>query len=127
MSIRELAVYLLSESVSFFTQQKGRMRRRLDIFKTLVAAAAIAFASTVSAVHVHDITTCDYGSNVVVQNMHDLHDCIFCTVVCQTITAESISVRMAFGAAETALQDHQTNPLFRISFDWYGRAPPLFA
>ncbi|TVQ70346.1 MAG: hypothetical protein EA363_07920 [Balneolaceae bacterium] len=103
------------------------MRRKLDIFKTLVAAAAIAFASTVSAVHVHDITTCDHGSNVVVQNMHDLHDCIFCSVVCQTITAEAVHARMTFGAAGMALQHYQTNPLFRISFDWYGRAPPLFA
>lgn len=103
------------------------MRRKPDTFNTLIAAVAIAFASTVSAVHVHDITTCDHGSNVVVQNTHDLHDCIFCSVVCQTITAENVSVRTTFGAADMATPEFQTNPLSGFSLDWYGRAPPLSA
>jgi len=103
------------------------MHQNLDIFRTLFAAVAIAFASTVSAVHVHDITACDYGSNVVVQNMHDLHDCIFCSVVCQTITAETVQAVVTFSAEKSVLQNHQSYPHSRISFDWYGRAPPLSA
>lgn len=101
------------------------MRRKLDTFKILFAAAAIAFASTVSAVHVHDITMCDHGSNVVVQNMHDLHDCIFCWVVYQTLSVDTGHAGSVFITSKPVFEDPQALPPSRFTFDRYGRDPPL--
>jgi len=103
------------------------MHKFMDTFKTLIAAAAIAFASTVSAVHVHNIITCSQSSPVVVQNMFDLHDCIFCSVVYQTITADAVHSNIVNHNSELVLQEHVTAPVLRLSLGWYGRAPPSLA
>jgi len=100
------------------------MRRNLDTLKILFAAAAIAFASTVSAVHVHDITTCSNASPAVVQNMHDIHDCIFCWVVYQTLSVDTGHAGNIFITSEPVFEDHQALPPSRFIFDRYGRDPP---
>lgn len=103
------------------------MRRDKNTITTLIAAAAIAFASTVSAVHVHDIITCSQSSPVVVQNMHDIHDCIFCWVVYQTISADAIHSDIVNHNSELVLQEYVTAPFLRLSSGCYGRAPPSLA
>ena len=103
------------------------MRRPGEIFKTLIVAIALAFASTVSAVHVHDIIVCSSSPNAVVQNMPDLHDCVFCWVVYQTVTVESDFNRISFSVLETAPQYRPIPPLSNNYSHWLGRAPPLSA
>lgn len=101
------------------------MHRIPDTVKTLIAAVTIAFASTVSAMHVHDINTYSHSSLPVVQNLHDLHDCIFFWVVYQTIIVDSDHARLTFSGSDALIKDQPAAPLTRFSFDWYGRAPPF--
>lgn len=103
------------------------MRRHGEIFKTLIVAIALAFASTVSAVHVHDIIVCKSAPNAVVHNMPDLHDCVFCGVVYQTVTVESDFIRISFSVSDTIPQDQPIAPLSNDVFNRQSRAPPLSA
>ncbi len=108
-------------------QMQGHMRKSMDTVKTLIAAAAIAFASTVSAVHVHDTITCSHSTPAVVQDKHDIHDCIYCLVVYQTLTADADLQPFILSGSETLLPDRPAVFQTRFSFDWFGRAPPFSA
>lgn len=103
------------------------MRQPGKTVTTLIAAIALAFASTVTAVHVHDIIVCKSSPNAVVQNMPDLHDCVFCWVVYQSVTVESDFNRIAFSVSETVSQYQPIAPLSNNYSHWFGRAPPLSA
>ncbi len=103
------------------------MRHKLDTLKTLLAVVTIAFASTVSAVHVHDIVTCSQSNSVAVESAHEAHDCFYCLVVYQTLTADSDHVAFVLSTSEAVLPSRSAIPVPPFSFDWYGRAPPFSA
>ncbi len=101
------------------------MRRFLYIIKTFIAAVAIAFASTVSAVHVHNIISDDCSSSEVVHTPDDTRDCFLCLIVYQTHISEAPHTDVISSGLDTKLYSDAATPLKRFSFDWYGRAPPV--
>ncbi|MDG5766251.1 hypothetical protein QA596_02150 [Balneolales bacterium ANBcel1] len=103
------------------------MNRTPDTHKTLLAALAIAFASTASAVHVHDIITCVHSTPAVVQSMHDIHDCAFCWMVYQNVTVDKVVTVTPLTVWDTLHQERPTAPVTPYSAHRYGRAPPASA
>jgi hypothetical protein len=95
--------------------------------KVMTVAGLIAFASTVTAVHVHPLTVCESQCRHSVESEVNAHDCVFCWVVYQTLTVESASSATLMTADEHDYGKNHTSAYWNISPTYRGRAPPFTA
>ncbi len=94
---------------------------------TLIIAGTIGFASTVSAVHVHDIINRGHQETTAVHVVQDTHHCIFCCVIYQSVTSDASFPALGIITPEILLTEQDSKPLKSYSSYRYGRAPPLSA
>ncbi len=103
------------------------MRTHTDTVKIFLVAGIIAFASTVSAVHMHGIMTCNEHQAVALQPEHEITDCVFCWVVYQTLSAKASLPDIFLSSPESDIADQSEQPVKHVKSHVYGRAPPLSA
>ena len=101
------------------------MRRFLYFIKTFFAAVTVAFASTVSAVHVHDIIAVDCSSTEIVHATDDAPECFLCVIVYQTHISDFSPTDLVSPGLHAVSHGDAVLPLKQFSFDWNGRAPPV--
>lgn len=95
--------------------------------KITMAAALIAFASTLNAVHIHPLTSsaseCEYS----VASERDAHDCVYCWVIYQTLTVAPASCTSRATADEQEYPALCRPAITSARTTYFGRAPPFFA
>jgi hypothetical protein len=103
------------------------MHKVNEYLKVMMVAGLIAFASTVSALHVHPLTVCESQCHYSVESEINAHDCVFCWVVYQTLTVESASSATLVTVVEQDYGRLHTSALSSVTHIYHGRAPPFTA
>ncbi len=103
------------------------MHKFNEYLKVMLVAGLIAFASTVSAVHVHPLLSCEAQDYQSVRSELTNHDCLYCLVVYQILTVDMESTKAPLIAND---QEQGTLDILlpcSLNSSNQGRAPPISA